>query len=356
MRQDQLATGNLQLANTAAFSALLIVYCPLSIVFGYNKNRFGYSCLGRVVKLCHLKNSIMKIIITGSLGRISKPLTIELIHKGHAVTVISSKPEKRSEIEALGATAAIGQLEDVAFLTTTFTGADAVYIMIPPPDLFDHAFDFTEYGQDISDNYAKAIRTSGVQRVVHLSSIGAQLDKGTGFILSHYYLENKLKEIPGIAVTHMRPTAFYYNLYHFLPVLKHTGHIISNYGGDDKVSWVSPLDIAAAVAEEIVTPGNGRKIQYVASDELTCNQVARIIGTAIGNPALQWLTITNDELQSSLEAAGMAPLAAAGLVELNASMHAGELFREYFKEKIPVTGKVKMTDFAREFAVVFTQN
>ena len=34
----------------------------------------------------------MKIIVTGSLGNISKPLTVGLIQKGHKVTVISSKP------------------------------------------------------------------------------------------------------------------------------------------------------------------------------------------------------------------------------------------------------------------------
>ena len=45
----------------------------------------------------------MKITITGSLGNISKPLTIELVQKGHAVTVISSNPERQKQIEALGA-------------------------------------------------------------------------------------------------------------------------------------------------------------------------------------------------------------------------------------------------------------
>jgi uncharacterized protein YbjT (DUF2867 family) len=52
----------------------------------------------------------MKITITGSLGNISKPLTQELVEKGHSVTVISSNPEKQKEIEALGAAAAIGSL------------------------------------------------------------------------------------------------------------------------------------------------------------------------------------------------------------------------------------------------------
>jgi len=71
----------------------------------------------------------MKIIVTGSLGHISKPLTRELVQKGHEVIVISSSPERKDAIEALGAKAAIGTMEDAGFLTATFTGADAVYVM-----------------------------------------------------------------------------------------------------------------------------------------------------------------------------------------------------------------------------------
>ncbi|OQP66359.1 NAD-dependent dehydratase [Niastella vici] len=298
----------------------------------------------------------MKLVITGSLGHISKPLATILIQQGHTVTVISSKPEKQKEIEALGARAAIGRLEDTSFLTATFTGADAVYCMLPPPDLFNHTLDIMEYHRTISNSYAQAIKVSGVRRVIPLSSIGAHLDKGTGFILSVNYLENKLKEIPGISITYMRPTSFYYNLFNFLTVIRHAGNIISNYGGADMVSWVSPIDIAAAVAEELVTPATGIKVRYVVSDEVSCNEVARILGAAIGKPGLQWLTISNEELQSELEAAGIAPQAAAGLVELNASIHSGELLRDYFIEKPPVTGKIKMTDFARDFAAAYKQN
>ena len=74
----------------------------------------------------------MKIIVTGSLGNISKPLTKELVQKGHQVIVITSKQEKKKEIETLGALAAIGSIDDIAFLTKTFIGAEAVYTMMPP--------------------------------------------------------------------------------------------------------------------------------------------------------------------------------------------------------------------------------
>lgn len=296
----------------------------------------------------------MKITITGSLGHISKPLTQQLLQGGHTVTVISSNPQKQKDIEALGALAAIGSVADVAFLASAFTGADAVYCMIPPNHYYDPELDLNAYVLRTAQHYAQAIRQSGVKRVVHLSSIGAHLDKGTGLILTHRDAENILKELPGIGLTHMRPTSFHYNLLSFIPQIKHSGKITANYGGDDKVVWVAPADIAAAVADEIVSPLDGRKIRYVASDELSCNEVAAILGAAIGKPGLEWETISDQQTREGMEAAGLNPGIAAGLVEMQSSIHSGVFFEDYYRNR-SVLGKVKMTDFAREFAAVYNQ-
>ena len=122
----------------------------------------------------------MTVIVTGSLGHISKPLTAELVNKNHTVTVISSSSERRKDIEELSATAAIGSLEDTGFLTDTFTGADAAYCMIPPNNYFDQNLDLHDYYRRIAGNYAAAVQKSGVKQVVYLSSIGAHLTKGSG--------------------------------------------------------------------------------------------------------------------------------------------------------------------------------
>ncbi|GAC1481122.1 MAG: hypothetical protein NVS2B14_20890 [Chamaesiphon sp.] len=96
----------------------------------------------------------MKITVTGSLGHISKPLTQELVQKGHVVTVISSKSERQKDIESLGATAAIGSIEDVNFLTNTFKDADAVYCMLPPfKFLEDPNIDVRAASLKLANNY-----------------------------------------------------------------------------------------------------------------------------------------------------------------------------------------------------------
>ncbi|MEO5681601.1 MAG: NAD(P)H-binding protein [Chitinophagaceae bacterium] len=295
----------------------------------------------------------MKIIVTGSLGHISRPLTVSLLQKGHTVTVISSNPEKIASIEALGATAAIGSLEDRAFLISSFTGADAVYCMVPPNNYFDPTLDLMAYYGRIAGNYTHAIQAAGVKRVVYLSSIGAHLEKESGIIMGHHKGEAIMNTMHGIAVTCMRPVAFYYNLYGYVNMIKSQGVIAANYGADDKDVWVAPEDIAAAIADELELPAVERKVRYVASDELTGNEAATILGAAIGKPDLKWIIISSEQMQAGLEAAGIQPGIAAGLVEMYEGVHSGIFFEDYYRNRPAVMGKIKFSDFAKEFAAAF---
>ena len=297
----------------------------------------------------------MKITITGSLGHISKPLAQELIQKGHAVTIISSKAERQKEIEAMGAKAAIGVMEDADFLTTAFTGADAVYCMEAPGHFMDPNFDLMAHIDMLGRNYAHAIRQSGVKQVVHLSSIGAHMAGGNGILAFHYNMEQILNALPAdVAITFMRPVGFYYNMLAFIPVIRSQGAIIQNYGGDDKEPWVAPVDIAAAIAEEISTPFTGRKVRYVASDEMCPNELASLLGNAIGQPDLKWIAIPDEQMKNGMIAAGINPAIAQGLVEMNAARRSGVLYEDYQRNK-PVLGKVKLTDFIKEFAAAYYQ-
>ena len=292
----------------------------------------------------------MKIIVTGSLGHISEPLTKELVAQGHAVTVISSQADRQAAIEALGASAAIGPLEDAAFLAATFAGAEAVYAMVPPnmaaPDVLDHY-------RKVGRSYAQAIGQAGVPRVVHLSSWGADLDHGTGFILGSHQVEGILDKLPNLALTHLRAGSFYYNLLGFADMIKKMGLIGSNYGGNDKIVWAHPRDIAAAAAEELLRPATGRTVRYVASDERTATETAQALGAAIGRPELQWLTFSDEQTRSGLEQAGLPAHIAASYVELGASIHNGTLRQDYDRQQAHATGKVKVEDFAQEFAAAF---
>lgn len=299
----------------------------------------------------------MKIVLTGSLGNIGKPLATELVQKGHAVTVISSKAERQKDIEAIGAAAAIGTMEDVDFLSATFKGADVVYLMetLGAGAFFDKDLDVMAAIINIGNIYRQAIERSGVKRVVHLSSIGAHTDKGNGILAFHYNVEQILTQLPqDVFIKFMRPVGFYYNILSFIPTIKTQGAIVSNYGGDEKEPWVSPSDIAAVIVEEMETTFIGRTVRYIASDEASPNELAGMLGEAIGKPDLKWIVIPDEQLLTGMVAAGMNPQTAKGFVEMNAGRRNSALYEDYNRHK-PMLGKIKLKEYVKEFAAVYNQ-
>jgi uncharacterized protein YbjT (DUF2867 family) len=310
------------------------------------KANLATSCARPVANFVSLTTQLMNIVLTGSLGHISKPLTIALVQQGQSVTVVSSDTKRQTAIASLGAKAAIGNLTDVDFLTNIFKGADAVYCMTPPD--FSAPDQLAWYDQ-VARSFAAAIQAAGVKRAVYLSSYGAHLAGGTGYITGSHRAENILDALPGVFVTHIRPTFFYYNMFAFIGMIKKAGFIGAVYGGDDKLAMVSPRDIAVAIAEEILHTHGQSQIRYVTSDDRSCNEVARVLGKAIGKPDLQWNVLPPDDVLKSLLANGVSRSAAENLVELGMAVHSGRL-REEFEKHRPAFGKVRLEEFAQEFA------
>lgn len=298
----------------------------------------------------------MKITLAGSLGHIGRPLTQELVQKGNLVTVISSNAERQKDIETIGAAAAIGSLDDVDFITLAFTGADAVFCMVPPANYFDHDLDLLAYYKGLANNYKQAITQSGVKKVVNLSSIGAHMKDGNGILQGTFYVEGILNALPSdVALTHIRPTEFYYNLLPQVHSAQENGFIASNIEGEVVNAWVSPTDIASVIAEEITSKLADPKVRYVASDELTYNELVKILGDSIGNPNLKWVTLADEQLREGLKAAGMQPAIAEGMTEMYAAINSGLLYEHYNQHKPKKMGKVKMKDFAQDFAEAYNQ-
>ncbi|MGJ1388680.1 NAD(P)H-binding protein [Sphingobacterium spiritivorum] len=289
----------------------------------------------------------MKITITGSLGNIGRFLTEKLLQSGHHVTVVSHSEDRKPEIERLGADAAIGSISDVVFLRNAFKDADAVFAMTPPNM---GGIDIISNTVEAGKAMAKAIKESAVSRVVMLSSIGADLPDGNGPIAALHHIEKAYAELEGVAVTFLRAGYFFTNFYNDILLIKTGGITGSNYPSSTSIPLVHPFDIAMAAAERLEQPFTGKNIQYVISDFRTARDVADVLGNEIGQPELPWIEFTDEEAFQGMMQAGV-PGEIAGLyVEMGAGIRTGKIQTDFKNVGAPVTGQVKLEDFAKEFA------
>lgn len=295
----------------------------------------------------------MKYVVTGSLGHISKPITTALVNAGHEVTVITSKHDRTKDIQALGATAAVGSLEDVAFLKKAFAGAHAVYTMVPPPA--GPVSNWKQHIAQIGKNYTEAIRENKIKYVVNLSSIGAHMKDGAGPVSGLYFVEQSLNTLADVNIKHLRPAFFYYNLMSMIPLAKNMGIIGNNFSkATREFVAVDPSDIAAVAVDELLTlKFTGHTVDYIASDEMTTDEIAAALGQAVGKPDLKWVEFSDEQaLQGALQA-GLPEEIAKNYVEMGGALRSGEMTADYWKHHPAVMGKVKLNDFAKVFAAAY---
>lgn len=292
----------------------------------------------------------MKIIITGSLGNIGKPLTKKLVAAGHDITVISSNAARTAAIENLGAHANIGSVTDTAFLKQAFTGADAVFAMTPPNLGGSNVIVNTI---NAGKSYAAAIQEAGVKHVVMLSSVGADFPDGTGPIAGLHHIEQLYHNLHDVAVTFLRAGYFYTNFYNDVPLIKGAGIIGGNYPADYSTPLVHPEDIATAAAEELQRKATGTNVRYIVGDVRKPADFAKVLGTAIGKPELPWVEFTDDQSMQGMVQAGVPEEIAALYTEMGKGLRTGKLTTDFEKNGSPVNGTIKLEDFAKEFATKF---
>jgi uncharacterized protein YbjT (DUF2867 family) len=263
--------------------------------------------------------------------------------------VITSNADRVKEIEALGAKALVGSLQDQAFLNSAFKGADVVYTMIPP---IWQTTNWRASQLEISKSYAEAIRANGVKYIVNLSSIGAHEPNGVGPVSGLYDFEQLLNNISGLHVKHLRPSFFYFNFLALIGLIKHAGIMGANYGGSEKIFLVHPKDIAAAGLDELLKLNfTGSSIRYVIGDERSGQEIATVLGKSIGKD-LNWVEFTDDQQKQGLLGAGLPETHATGYTEMGNALRTG-LMQADARKKKPALSAIKLEDFAKEFAAAF---
>ncbi|NTU58707.1 MAG: NAD(P)H-binding protein [Chlorobiaceae bacterium] len=293
----------------------------------------------------------MYYVITGSLGHIGKPLATQLVKEGHSVTVVSSNTDRIKEIEEIGARSAIGSVANSSFLSETFKGADGVFTMVPPNF---GSNDWKGFIGGIGRHYVIAIKASGVKHVVNLSSIGAHMREGCGPVSGLYRVEKAFDELHGVNVRHLRAAFFYTNFLNSIGTIRQQGIMTGNYGRHAPLVLVHPTDVADAAARELQDPSfMGKGFRYIASDEKETDEIAAMIGQAVGKPDLKWVDLSDKEMSEGMTRAGMPEEIVRNYVEMGAAMRSGEMTSDYEAHRPVLAGWRSFDRFVPEFAAAY---
>lgn len=254
------------------------------------------------------------IIITGATGKTGSVVAQTLLERGEKVRVIGRSAERLENLRLKGADIAIGDQGDAAFLTKAFTGADALYLLIPPR--YD-AEDFRRYYNDLGDAAVAAIRRSEVEKVVFLSSLGAEKTSGTGPVVGLHDVERKLRTLTDVDIVFLRPGYFMENTLGTMELIKTKGINGGPMPPDIPLTLAATADIGVKAAGLLQNRSfTGHTVVEIAGDRQNYADMTAIIGKALEIAELPYIQFSDADAEAAFSAMGLSTSVARSYIEL----------------------------------------
>ncbi|MGE5110284.1 MAG: NmrA family NAD(P)-binding protein [Acidobacteriaceae bacterium] len=261
-------------------------------------------------------------VIMGASGNTGHTVAENLLAREQKVRVVGRNAAHLKPLAAKGAEIFVADVSDTAALTKAFDQADSAYVMIPPNITSN---DPVGYSNRVSDAIATAVQTAGTKNVVALSSIGADKSSGTGPVLGLHHLEQKLNQISSANVLHLRAAYFMENTLPQVNAIRKMGYSVGPLRPDLKLPMIATRDIGTAAADALLhptVPGKQTR-ELLGQRDLSYNEVAAILGKAIGKPDLKYVQLSDDQARGAMVQMGMSDQAARLLLEMAASLNSG---------------------------------
>ena len=254
------------------------------------------------------------ITVMGASGNTGRVVAEKLLAAGEKIRVIGRNAERLKTLRERGAETAVGNALDAAFLTSAFRGAESIYAMVPPDYSQE---DLRKYYALFGESIGKAVRGSGIKRMVLLSSLGGELAEGNGPIAGLHDLEERFSKL-GVDLLILRPGYFYENFFSELGLIKQQGINGGAIEPDVPVPMTATQDIGAAAADELErNEFRGVTVrELLGPRDYTLVETTRILGEKIGKPDLKYVRFSDVDFTAALVQMGMTKGIADSLVEM----------------------------------------
>ncbi len=261
-------------------------------------------------------------VILGATGHTGTVVAENLLQSNQKVRVVSRHKERLAGFSVLGAEIFEANVTDSAALTKAFSGARAVYALLPP-DLA--STDYRAEQDAVTNSLAKALEAAGVTHVVALSSFGADKRDKTGPVAGLHMMEERFSQIPKLNVLFLRPGYFMENLLPQVGIIKSFGMMAGPVRADLALPMIATHDIGAAAADALAkldfTGHQTRELH--GQRDLTYLQAAAIVGAALGIPNLTYAQLPAGQVIQAMTQMGISQNMATLICEMADALNTG---------------------------------
>jgi len=287
-------------------------------------------------------------VIVGATGNTGKVIVETLLAEKKKVRAIGRSAGRLKPLVDKGAVEFLGSVEDSSAMAAAFTGATAVYTMIPPNYAAEN---LRAYQNQAGEALVAAIAQTGVQYVVNLSSVGANLAAGGGPVNGLHDMEQRLNALSGVHVRHLRPCFFMENFFLNLDLIRTAGINGTPLKPDLRIPMIATRDIASVASQRLLNLDfHGKStIDLLGERDLSMREATQILGRSIGKDSLPYVQFPYEEAQKAMLQMGLSLSMAEALVEMYRSINEG-IMKPTEQRSAANTTPTPFENFALQFA------
>lgn len=266
----------------------------------------------------------MTIVINTPNGNIGRRTAERLLDSGIPVRLLSRSPGKVTDLTSRGASLVIGSTDDGDTLAKAFDGAETVFWVTPPA----YRPDYQSWVRETTEKAAKIMASAKIERLVNISSVGAQAGSGTGPIAFLGEVERIFNEsIPN--VVHLRPGSFMENHLADVASIAQEGKLYSSLPKNAPMAKIATSDIGDVATTYLLgSRWTGQKVHELHGPrDLTPSDSAELIAEGIDKP-IELVEVTVEQAKQGMLAAGLPEFVVSLYSEMFAAMREGRIVPE----------------------------
>ncbi len=261
-------------------------------------------------------------VVLGASGNTGSVVANALLDLGKEVRVVGRDNKKLAPFVNRGAEAFTADVVDGEALSRAFAGAEAAYTLTPPNM---SSANYRAEQDQITEAVAKTLETAGVKYAVTLSSFGADKAGKTGPVAGLHAMESGFAQIPGLNALHLRAGYFMENTLPQIGIIQQFGMMAGPVRADLPLPMIATRDIGAAAVDALLRLDfSGQQTrELLGQRDLTYSEVARIVGAAIGKPALAYVQLPAEQVILAMGQMGISKNVASLLCEMSDALDSG---------------------------------